>query len=157
MDLTITDMWDAQRRLEEFPYVISLLDPGTDFPQKPEGHYIGRFWDSEFPGSGPTLWEIRSISDQVKEWGLTKDSKILIHCMAGVSRSTAVAWMVLLLVGYTVEEAKAILLQVRPQAWPNTLIIGFADALLRLHGELRKSNKALDMEVSERTLDGQSS
>jgi predicted protein tyrosine phosphatase len=156
MDITITDMWDAKRRLDEFPYVISIMDPYGPFPQKAENHFIARFEDSEYDVSGPCIWDIRGILDNARDWGLTKDSKILIHCMAGISRSTAIAWAILVLVGYTVQEAKDILLQVRPEAWPNLLVLRYADKLLELNGELLQAGKELDQEVQARALGGQS-
>jgi predicted protein tyrosine phosphatase len=63
---------------------------------------------------------------------------VLIHCFAGVSRSTAVAlivYAVLLGVGKE-EEALAYVLKARPQAEPNPWIVELADEALGRKGKL---------------------
>jgi len=63
---------------------------------------------------------------------------LLVHCHAGVSRSTAAMTLIL---AQALPEASAIrifgeVLRIRPQAWPNLRILEFGDAMLDRRGEL---------------------
>jgi len=63
---------------------------------------------------------------------------LLIHCHAGISRSTAAMAMILAQV-FPHEKEEAIvdrLMRIRPQAWPNSRMIEFADELLGREGRL---------------------
>jgi predicted protein tyrosine phosphatase len=63
---------------------------------------------------------------------------LLIHCHAGLSRSTA-AMLMILAQAHPHETEEAVvgrLLQIRPQAWPNSRMIGFADDRLGRDGRL---------------------
>jgi len=53
-----------------------------------------------------------------------------INCFAGISRSTAIAITALVMTGKTVEEALTYVLRVRPEAWPNLRMLGFASEIL---------------------------
>lgn len=67
-----------------------------------------------------------------------EDAHLLIHCHMGVSRSTA-AMTALLAQEHTGESASEIyerLVEIRPQAWPNSVMIGYVDELLDRKGEL---------------------
>jgi predicted protein tyrosine phosphatase len=66
------------------------------------------------------------------------EAHLLIHCHAGISRSTA-AMTALLMQAHPEETEESIfarLVAIRPQAWPNSLMIGFADDLLGRGGRL---------------------
>ncbi|MGD0565142.1 MAG: protein-tyrosine-phosphatase [Roseiarcus sp.] len=63
---------------------------------------------------------------------------LLIHCHAGISRSTA-AMAMILAQAFPHENEDAIvdrLMRIRPQSWPNSRMIGFADELLGRDGRL---------------------
>ena len=65
-------------------------------------------------------------------------SHLLVHCHMGVSRSTA-AMLTLMAQANPDEEAESLftrLVAIRPQAWPNSQMIGFADEQLGRKGEL---------------------
>lgn len=64
--------------------------------------------------------------------------KVLIHCHGGVSRSTAVAILVLIQHGRSPASALSEVLQIRACAWPNELIIAIGDTLLNCDGMLIK-------------------
>lgn len=53
-----------------------------------------------------------------------------INCFAGISRSTAIAITALVMSGKTVGEALTYVLKIRPEAWPNLRILGFASEIL---------------------------
>lgn len=65
-------------------------------------------------------------------------SHLLVHCHAGISRSTA-AMAMILAQAFPQEDEHAVvdrLLRIRPQARPNSRMIGFADELLGRNGRL---------------------
>lgn len=66
------------------------------------------------------------------------DKHLLIHCQMGVSRSTASALMLMAQSDPGADEAALFetLRVIRPQAWPNSVMIGYADDLLGRDGRL---------------------
>ena len=64
---------------------------------------------------------------------------LLIHCHAGISRSTAAMAMILAQASPRKSEDAIVdrLVRIRPQAWPNSRMIAFADELLGRDGRLR--------------------
>ena len=65
-------------------------------------------------------------------------SHLLVHCHMGVSRSTAAMLTLMAQAnpGEAAEDLFTRLVAIRPQAWPNSQMIGFADAQLGRKGEL---------------------
>ena len=66
---------------------------------------------------------------------LPDGARLLIHCAAGVSRSGAVA-LALLAQELPIDDAVAVLRQLRPEAHPNKLLLAYADAALGCDGRL---------------------
>lgn len=65
------------------------------------------------------------------------DGHLLIHCQAGISRSSAVALIVCAqLLGFGKEEAMDMVLAARPQARPNLWVVELADEALGGGGKL---------------------
>jgi predicted protein tyrosine phosphatase len=66
------------------------------------------------------------------------DAHLLVHCHAGVSRSTASLALILAqaLPDTVASRIFEDVLRVRPQAWPNLRILEMGDAQLNRHGEL---------------------
>jgi hypothetical protein len=121
---------------------LSLLDPGkrpflhpkTDRKNWLLLHFEDNLDESE--PNGPTIAHV----EQILEWGrsLPDDAVVLVHCEAGVSRSTAAA--LALLVQHhgkdKIDECISLLLDVRPVACPNPLITKWADDQLGCDGKL---------------------
>jgi predicted protein tyrosine phosphatase len=125
-------------------HVLSILDPDWPDPEAfqaydPHHRTILRFNDiiGEAPGlKAPEVGHVEAIlgfGRSLAHDAATRDEgHLLIHCHAGISRSTAAMAMLLAQV-YPDESEDRIfheLLQIRPQAWPNSRMIGFADNLL---------------------------
>lgn len=53
----------------------------------------------------------------------------IIHCHAGISRSSAIGYAILRSRGFTKEQAHARILEINPNAWSNKRIVRFADEL----------------------------
>jgi predicted protein tyrosine phosphatase len=134
-------------------HVLSLLDPGwpeIDTFQSYGAHHRTtlRFHDIIERRAGqivPTRRHVADIlsfgADLEASNGERTEGHLLIHCQMGVSRSTAA--MLSLLAQVYPNEAEdrlfARLRQIRPQAWPNSLMVGYADDLLRRNGGLTEA------------------
>lgn len=81
----------------------------------------------------------RQQVEQILKWGqaLPVDATVVVHCEAGVSRSTAA--VLSLLVQQSPNDIEGCinrLLEIRPQSCPNPVITRFADELLNCGGQL---------------------
>lgn len=129
-------------------HVLSILDPGwpdpiafLDFP--PHRREALRFHDVIAPVSSTTIVPTEDHVAQLLEFGREvmaagPDAHLLIHCHAGISRSTASAAL-LLAQAYPARRADEIFAEIgrlRPQAWPNLLLLELGEAALGRHGEI---------------------
>lgn len=130
-------------------HVLSILDPGWPEPRSFWGYdqhhrTTLHFHDTIEPGPNllpPRLQHVEAILDFGRcliADAIDRQAHLLVHCHAGVSRSTAA--MAILLAQAGPEDAEdrvfARIQKLRPQAWPNSLMIGFADELLGRKGHL---------------------
>jgi predicted protein tyrosine phosphatase len=125
-------------------HILSILDPEWPDPEAflaydPHFRATLRFHDAIEPGPDillPQKTDVEAIltfgRDAAEAGGL------LIHCHAGISRSTAATLMILAQAHphEGEEELADRLLQTRPVAWPNSRMITFADDLLDRKGRL---------------------
>ena len=131
-------------------HVLSILDPEHPDPEAfgaydPHHRTILRFHDIINPIEGMILPEPEHVA-AVLRFGKEiaagnaerSEGHLLVHCHMGISRSTA-AMLTLLAQTYPEENEDRLferLTEIRPQAWPNSLMIGFADDLLSRNGRL---------------------
>jgi predicted protein tyrosine phosphatase len=142
----IAELSDPRER--SVTHVLSILDPDHPDPEAFEAYdrhhrTILRFHDIIDPLPGMILpapehvAAILRFGDEVAE-GRAAEGHLLVHCHMGISRSTAA--MLTLLAQTNPEESEDRLFErlaeIRPQAWPNSLMIGFADELLSRNGRL---------------------
>ena len=128
-------------------HVISILDPGVAEPdifRSFTGHerLDLRFHDVIDEHEGMIAPQRNDI-ERLLQFGRSimrsrSQGRLLIHCHAGLSRSTAAA--VLLLAQAQLdrppEAAVSRMLEIRPNAWPNLRMIELGDELLRCDGKL---------------------
>jgi predicted protein tyrosine phosphatase len=140
-------------------HLLSVLDP--DYPE-PEslsllspGHRLQlRFHDAIDTKPGEILVELEHVR-QVLEFGKdlpVADGHLLVHCHAGISRSTA---FTILLVAQALPEVSsaeivAEIVRVRDRAWPNLRIIELGDELLGRKGTLVAAVRARHAEYAKR-------
>jgi predicted protein tyrosine phosphatase len=153
--VTVTDKEKALDHFDESDLFISILDPGfKKFPLKgsKEKHFIARFEDTEHPSELEWMKmnrEVRSILSWVQHKKPSVDTKILVHCHAGVSRSSAIAWLILIMQGREPLEAFQSLFKSRSQIWPNLVVLGIGSKFLNLDPGFMKLAIQIDEEIRE--------
>ena len=141
-------------------HVLSILDPGSPEPEAfaafdPHRRIELRFHDVIEPGSGWVAPESRDI-EQLLAFGrdLTeaRGTHLLVHCHAGVSRSTAAATLILAQTrpDRSADEALLTVVRQRPRAWPNLRILELGDALLGRRGQIVHAARSQYRRVLER-------
>lgn len=126
-------------------HVLSILDPDWPDPEHfaafgPHRRQLWRFHDivNEHDGQRhPTESDILDILAYGEALESETVEHLLIHCHMGLSRSTATA-IILMVRDRPGREAAAFahLRVIRPFSWPNSRMIGMADALLGRSGAL---------------------
>ena len=127
-------------------HVLSLLDPGWprlaafDLYDPHRGLEL-RFHDvvEERPGYiAPQPGDVEQLLEFGRDLAATPRAHLLVHCHAGVSRSTAAAILITVQARPRRPAAEAVraVATLRPRAWPNLRIIEFGDELLGRGGEL---------------------
>jgi len=136
-ELKITGIYEASCCANLCTKIIGVIDPNTQHIDTDNPYHIERFHDIpiEFTGFiAPSVQHIQNILNFSKDF--TDNDKVLIHCHAGVSRSTAVALLICIQHGMTIEESFDYVYNVRDFMHPNNLIIQYGDELLGLDGKL---------------------
>ena len=142
-------------------HVLSILDPGWPEPEPLRDFELSRRLKLNFhdvieaePGwIAPERFDVelllafgRSLGEIADEAGAEPAAThLLVHCHAGVSRSTAAA-ILLLAQHEPARPAQNVVGQViraRPRAWPNLRMIEMGDELLGRDGEIVASVRAL--------------
>jgi predicted protein tyrosine phosphatase len=135
----------GQHRAGGITHRLSILDPDWPDPAEFDSYPAHasltlRFHDiiEQRPGMEPPLPEhVDAILAFGREAG-RDGGPMLIHCHMGVSRSTAAATALLLQANPEADEEAVLgrIAQIRPAAWPSSLMLGYADAALGRGGRL---------------------
>lgn len=141
--IKVASLSTATRTKRRFDAVLTIEDPGIRNGLRFHGHphpdhLILRFEDVDDPAEGVALPDIRHVEAAVAFGREHADRSILVHCKAGVARSAAMALALISdRMGEGAErEAVANLLEVRPVAVPNLIVLSFADRVLERQGRL---------------------
>ncbi|MEM7395373.1 MAG: protein-tyrosine phosphatase family protein [Verrucomicrobiota bacterium] len=139
---------------ENITHILSILDPEDDVP---DPDWFGGvqtfipFSDIESEADGfqefdkcadPT--DVQSIIDFGRQCHASAgeaDTHLLVHCYAGISRSTAATFIILcdLLDGADETDLLKWVIQIRPQAYPNIRVVQLGDELLEREGSLTRA------------------
>lgn len=131
-------------------HLVSLVAPAEQ-PPTPEGmagerHLRVEIHDIDAPLDEhilPDREHIAALVDFMRAWE-HEDGPMLVHCVAGISRSMAVALIALVIkAGGREREAAEVLRKAAPHAWPNTRMIALADRILGCEGRLIAARDAM--------------
>lgn len=142
----VADVIRAQRP----SHVVTLLSP-EHMIDTPEGFPAERHLrlgvndivDIEAGDNPPSKLHIEALLNFSRNW--SGDDPMLVHCWAGVSRSMAATYTILcdrLGPGSEVRAAQAIR-ERAPHAYPNALLVRYADELLARRGRMVDAIKAI--------------
>lgn len=132
-------------------HMVTLQNPGADVSGlrppwvTPENHYVSFFYDSDLLGDvhAPTREQICHLIDWLSPRCQPGSAgQFLIHCDAGLGRSTAtgyIAWSLFLGPGREQQAFDAMKDScLESKLVPNSIIIALADAILGRDGQLMK-------------------
>jgi predicted protein tyrosine phosphatase len=121
--------------------VVSILSPETPHRRfdgvVDQNHLQLTFNDIAMATEGmttPGASDVETLLRFVKDWDRT--TPMLFHCWAGVSRSTAGAFITQLVLAQALRHAS-------PSATPNRMMVSFADHLLAREGQMNEAVAAI--------------
>ena len=141
-------------------FVVSITDgPNIKIPFEIIPRKVIRvfFEDTEFPDQDEYLQMrngVHRVLAAIRSRGLTPEDRLLIHCHAGVSRSAALAWAIMVQMGQDIPGAFEQLWKARPKIWPNRIVLNIADSYLGLNGKLSQYGEKVHLEIEANRRDG---
>jgi len=156
---------------EGVTHVLSILDPGWPEPDSLSRFDINRRLRLRFhdviesqPGwIAPERWDVELLLAFSRDLTMADEVHLLVHCHAGVSRSTAAATLVMAQTCSDRPAAEVLqeVVRLRPRAWPNLRILELGDEILGRRGEIVEAarvhyRRALEREpwLAEAMIDG---
>lgn len=127
-------------------HVATLINAATPVPRphtvEPNNHLFLGFNDITEPMDGlvpPGLEHVEALIAFARRWQEADTGRpMIVHCFAGISRSTAGAFIVMNALKPSVEPAALAqhLRQIAPSATPNIRLVRLADGLLKREGRM---------------------
>ena len=118
----ICSMQDAQGIYMNYDRILSFIDPKFTLPFRGDNHFVFRVDDTEHPGPRHRLLTMGDLEFILKP--VAPNEKVLVHCHAGVSRSTAIGIMLAKVSGASNDTIRDGISWA--QADPNLLILGWS-------------------------------
>ncbi|MGX8272773.1 tyrosine phosphatase family protein [Brevundimonas diminuta] len=148
MRLIVSPLPQVEQLLAEHQpsHLVTLASPGAEAAFEAEHRLDLRFNDIAAPREGlvaPSLEHVEALIEFAQGW--TGAQPLLIHCWAGVSRSTAAAYVIACARTVPGREGDwaARLRDAAPTATPNPLIVAHADRLLDRGGAMVRAVHAI--------------
>jgi len=137
MRLLVGPISAVERLAGEADHVLSLISPDATAPTVSQPRTLLRFNDIAEEREGliaPSTAMLETIL------ALHQTPTLLIHCFAGVSRSTAAAYVLACATRPGEEQALAVELRTLcPEATPNPLMVALADTILERDGAMTRA------------------
>ena len=138
---------------------VSLLSPGDVFPQldavDADEHHKVSLHDIREPREGftaPAEDHVSTLIGFLQGWN--PDETLLVHCWAGISRSTATAFIGACLHNPHADEIAiaGAVADASPTAFPNTRMVSIADDMMGRKGRMAKAVQTICADMTRLTL-----
>jgi predicted protein tyrosine phosphatase len=123
--------------------IVSLLDPDFEFPELGPAYrnrhlrlHLHDVHNSDCGQVAPTADHVDQLLKFLRQWD--RSAPVLVHCRAGIGRSTAAAFIAACLHQPSVNEIEIAhsLRRASPHARPNEVLIKLADAAMGRNGRM---------------------
>lgn len=140
--------WEAPHAKGPWDAIVSINDPDEPTPALPEAKRVLRleFHDLDEPLAGylaPSAEHVQQLLDLTRAH-LTPDSRVLVHCHAGISRSAAASIILAIALGTAPDQAIDQVISGPRGGLPNPLLLEFAQEPLGLPDLKDRARAALD-------------
>jgi predicted protein tyrosine phosphatase len=131
----VASFLEAQRLMREgWPsHIVTALGTADIIPSDGPHHYVMEFDDTEVVDE-KGKWVAITREDVERLLEFTRDipegARLLVHCRAGKSRSTALAMGIAMQHGMTAQQAFSTVQEIRPVLIPNRRIVDLIDEIL---------------------------
>jgi predicted protein tyrosine phosphatase len=132
----IRNLEEASRLNPQYDAIITAGPQAKEVNWGHPNHFIRSFADVTYENKWYTPPTIQDVED-LMDFASTAEGSILIHCHAGMSRSTATAIGVSLLRGWNAEESVPALIAAHPQGRPfipNQLMVSHLETIFGFDG-----------------------
>lgn len=132
-------------------HIISVINdagpawPATHIDQQHDNHVIYNFHDVDADDPeeygdlvAPSMKDIKDILATYDYWQMDDSAKLLVHCSAGKSRSTAIGYALLVRAGMSPADALKKIKLLSPAMCPNRLMVELFDEAMGMDGALSK-------------------
>ena len=153
MSIKVCGLHDVKGELQSADFVVSILDEGFDFPISHPHCIQVHMADTEAPTDserGQMRKEVERILSWVKDNNVTLDHRLIVHCHMGISRSSAISWLILVQLGMDYKDAFRLLWGQHPHIWPNLLVLQKGSRILNLHPDFMEFAMAVSEEIGNR-------
>ena len=160
MPVKVATIFGAKAAFEDADVMVSILNPnGSDGARNfkslgpRDKHFIARFEDTEHPSEKEWFQmnrEVVSILNWVRKNAGSLDSNIVVHCHAGISRSPAIAWLIMVMFGMEAKEAFQTLWAANSNIWPNTQVLAMGAHFLKLPKDFMELVHQCETEIAQR-------
>ena len=151
MPICVCGLQNVTNHIQNADVVVSILDPKKQIPFSHPKHLVVSFEDIENPTDDEWMLMnagVRRVLSFIDATSATLDSNIVVHCHAGVSRSSAMAWLILIKLGMDYKDAFTLLIKQNPQIWPNTVVLSIGAGILKLPKEFNAFVSQVNAEIS---------
>lgn len=141
--ITVTTLTNARRRKRKFDAILTVEDPHQRHPLRfhrsphPE-QLVLKLEDLDHPDTDFALPREEHVQAAIEFGRRHTSGSLLVHCRAGIARSTAVALAIIADRDGKGREEESVrqLLDIRPEAAPNLMMLRMADTILDRGGAL---------------------
>jgi predicted protein tyrosine phosphatase len=144
-DIKISNYEESDKLCETWATkCVSLIGPDhKNLYKTTDIRHFEFFDDIDFIPDDNSTWvaPTRESIERVLKYSsdLKNSDKLLVHCHAGISRSTAMLLGILCQHGVEPYKALELVEAIRPELWPNNLVVQYCDEVLNLEGRLIKA------------------